>query len=180
MYDIGDVIYYSENEHTHNRVIPCKIIEASWSKEGGWSYTVTTPEGHLIQDVSEDNFEISDDSSVWISSPRLKEKPLAPKHDPYTSQPIAGPMAQVHFYLATLGHGERGLSIEVEWDIFDFIAHGLNSPQELETVLTITGEPDKAYACSCKDYVKLIWGGDRSYFVGRHHLVCHLPKSVFL
>jgi CHAT domain-containing protein len=67
-------------------------------------------------------------------------------------------MTQVWNTLSNIGSGPHTMNIDVEWQLLEFVRDGLDKTQDLATVLTITGEPDKAYVCSCEDYVKFAWG----------------------
>jgi len=67
------------------------------------------------------------------------------------------PMAQVRNALSYVGGGQHTVNIYVDWQLPEFVRDGLDKTQDLATVLTITGEPDEAYVCSCEDYVKLAW-----------------------
>jgi WD40 repeat protein len=67
------------------------------------------------------------------------------------------PIAQVRNALSYVGGGQHTVNIYVDWQLPEFVRDGLDKTQDLATVLTITGEPDEAYVCSCEDYVKLAW-----------------------
>lgn len=60
--------------------------------------------------------------------------------------------------------GRYTIDINVQWELFEFVSNGLNRSDELETVMVITGEPDKAYACSCAEYVDFAWENMNSLF----------------
>lgn len=66
-------------------------------------------------------------------------------------------MTQVRNALSYVGGGQHTVHIHVDWQLGEFVRDGLDNPQDLVTALTITGEPDEAYACSCEDYVKFAW-----------------------
>ncbi|KAK5042866.1 hypothetical protein LTR84_012431 [Exophiala bonariae] len=72
------------------------------------------------------------------------------------------PMTQVRNALSYLEDGQHTVKINVDWQLQEFVRYGLDNPRDLETVLTITGEPEEAYACSCEDYVKFAWGKNTS------------------
>lgn len=67
------------------------------------------------------------------------------------------PMAQVRKALSYVGGGQHTVNIHINWQLPEFVRDGLDKAQNLVTMLTITGEPDEAYACFCEDYVKLVW-----------------------
>lgn len=54
------------------------------------------------------------------------------------------------------------MSVVIDWQLPDFVHNALDNPQNLDTVLTITGDPTKAYACSCEEYVKFVWAKNNS------------------
>ena len=66
------------------------------------------------------------------------------------------PMTQVWNALSYIEGGPHTVNIDVKWQLPEFVRDSLDKTQDLATVLTITGEPDKAYVCSCEDYVKLV------------------------
>ncbi|XTI83928.1 hypothetical protein V2W45_1327221 [Cenococcum geophilum] len=68
------------------------------------------------------------------------------------------PMAQVQDVLSHIGGGQHTVNVQVNWQLREYVRDGLDEAQDLATVLTITGEQDKAYACSCENYVKFAWG----------------------
>lgn len=67
-------------------------------------------------------------------------------------------MAQVQDALSYIGGGQHTVEVDVNWQLREYVRGGLDETQDLATVLTITGEQDKAYACSCENYVKFAWG----------------------
>lgn len=72
------------------------------------------------------------------------------------------PMAQIRNALSYIEGGPHTVNIYVDWQLPEFVRDCLDKLQDLATVLTITGEPDKAYVCSCEDYMKLAWSKNTS------------------
>jgi hypothetical protein len=62
--------------------------------------------------------------------------------------------------LSVFGQGHHKIEICVYWQLREFVRDGLDSPQELQTALTLTGELHGAYACSCEDYINFLSAGD--------------------
>ena len=68
------------------------------------------------------------------------------------------PMAQVQDALSYIGEGQHTVNVHADWQLQEYVHDGLDEPQDLATVLTITGEQEQAYACSCETYVNFAWG----------------------
>ena len=67
-------------------------------------------------------------------------------------------MAQVQDALSYIREGQHKVNVHADWQLQEYVRDGLDEPQDLATVLTITGEQEQAYACSCENYVKFAWG----------------------
>lgn len=49
---------------------------------------------------------------------------------------------------------------KLKWDLVEFVKTELPSPQALESVLTVSRTPERAFAATCSDYVKQFWPRD--------------------